>query len=168
IRGVRESATFNAVMVAIKVGAVLFVILVGAFFVNPGNWNNFAPFGWTGINFFGYPVAGEHTASGKPLGMIAGAALIFFAYIGFDAVSTQAEEAKNPQRDVPIGIITSLIICTLLYIGVVAVLTGMVPYTQLSEDAGVSDAFKKAGLPKAEFLIAAAGVAGISSVLLVM
>jgi basic amino acid/polyamine antiporter, APA family len=102
------------------------------------------------------------------VGMIAGAAIIFFAYIGFDAVSTQAEEARNPQRDVPIGIIASLLICTVLYIAVVAVLTGMVPYTQLSEDAGVSDAFKKAGLPKAEFLIAAAGVAGITSVLLVM
>jgi APA family basic amino acid/polyamine antiporter len=100
--------------------------------------------------------------------MIAGAAIIFFAYIGFDAVSTQAEEAKNPSRDVPIGIIGSLLICTALYIGVVAVLTGMVPYTHLSEDAGVSDAFKKAGLPWAEFLVAAAGVAGITSVLLVM
>src|SRR5690242_8382766 len=100
--------------------------------------------------------------------MLAGAAIIFFAYIGFDAVSTQAEEARNPQRDVPIGIIASLLICTVLYIGVVAVLTGMVPYQELSVNAGVSDAFKKAGLPWAEFLIAAAGVAGITSVLLVM
>jgi APA family basic amino acid/polyamine antiporter len=100
--------------------------------------------------------------------VLAGAAIIFFAYIGFDAVSTQAEEAKNPQRDLPIGIIGSLLICTVLYIAVVAVLTGMVPYQQLSETAGVSDAFKHAGLPKAEFLIAAAGVAGITSVLLVM
>ncbi|HOW90566.1 MAG TPA: amino acid permease, partial [Elusimicrobiales bacterium] len=80
----------------------------------------------------------------------------------------QAEEAINPKRDIPIGIIASLIICTLLYIGVVAVLTGMVPYAQLSKDAAVADAFRHAGLPWAEFLIAAAGVAGITSVLLVM
>jgi basic amino acid/polyamine antiporter, APA family len=167
VKGIKESANANAVMVAIKLGAVVFVILVGAFFVNPANWDPFAPYGWTGINLFGQQVAGEQVGT-KPVGMIAGAAIIFFAYIGFDAVSTQAEEAKNPQRDLPIGIIGSLLICTVLYIGVVAVLTGMVPYTQLSEDAGVSDAFKKAGLPWAEFLIAAAGVAGITSVLLVM
>jgi APA family basic amino acid/polyamine antiporter len=100
--------------------------------------------------------------------MLAGAAIIFFAYIGFDSVSTHAEEAKVPQRDVPIGIIASLIICTILYIGVVAVLTGMVKYDQLDVNAGVSDAFKKNGLPWAEFIIASAGVAGITSVLLVM
>src|SRR5205085_10931135 len=142
--------------------AVLFVIVVGAFYINPENWTrDFAPYGWTGVSFFGIPVLGKHNAEGTPVGMLAGAAIIFFAYIGFDSVSTQAEEAKNPQRDVPIGIITSLIICTLLYIGVVAVLTGMVPYDELSKDAGVSDAFKQAGLPKVEFLVAAAGVAGI-------
>jgi basic amino acid/polyamine antiporter, APA family len=168
LKGIKESANANAVMVAIKVGAVLFVILVGAFFVVSANWEPFAPYGWTGISIFGNQVAGGTNAKGDPAGMLAGAAIIFFAYIGFDAVSTQAEEAKNPQRDLPIGIIGSLLICTVLYIGVVAVLTGMVPYDQLSETAGVSDAFKKAGLPKAEFLIAAAGVAGITSVLLVM
>jgi APA family basic amino acid/polyamine antiporter len=155
-------------MVAVKVGAVLFVILVGAFYVNPANWSDFAPYGWTGINVFGHQVAGGVNDKGDPAGMLAGAAIIFFAYIGFDAVSTQAEEARNPQRDVPIGIIGSLVICTSLYIAVVAVLTGMVPYHDLSEKAGVSDAFKQAGLPSAEFLIAAAGVAGITSVLLVM
>jgi len=105
---------------------------------------------------------------GKPVGMLAGAAIIFFAYIGFDSVSTHAEEAKNPRRDVPIGIIASLMICTVLYIAVVGVLTGMVKYDKLSVDAGVSDAFKQAGLPWAEFIIAAAGVAGITSVLLVL
>jgi APA family basic amino acid/polyamine antiporter len=168
VKGIKESAMFNAVMVAIKVGAVLFVILVGAYFVNPENWTPFAPYGWTGINLFGMPVAGEHTPAGKPLGMIAGAALIFFAYIGFDAVSTQAEEARNPQRDLPIGIIGSLLICTVLYIGVVAVLTGMVPYHMIDPGAGVSTAFRQAGLPWADALIAAAGVAGITSVLLVM
>jgi APA family basic amino acid/polyamine antiporter len=100
--------------------------------------------------------------------MLAGAAIIFFAYIGFDSVSTHAEEAKNPQRDVPIGIIASLFICTILYIAVVAVLTGMVSYKVIDANAGVSEAFKQKGLGWAEFIIAAAGVAGITSVLLVM
>jgi APA family basic amino acid/polyamine antiporter len=168
IKGIKESATANAIMVAVKLGAVVFVILVGAYFVNPDNWNNFAPYGWTGLNFFGYQVAGETNAKGDPAGMIAGAAIIFFAYIGFDAVSTQAEEAKNPQRDLPIGIIGSLVICTVLYIAVVAVLTGMVPSDQIHEKAGVSEAFKQRGLGWAEGLIGAAGVAGITSVLLVM
>jgi APA family basic amino acid/polyamine antiporter len=100
--------------------------------------------------------------------MLAGAAIIFFAYIGFDSVSTHAEEAKRPHRDVPIGIVTSLLVCTVLYVLVVVVLTGMVPYTEISVNAGVSDAFKHAGLPWAEIIIATAGVAGITSVLLVM
>lgn len=100
--------------------------------------------------------------------MLAGAAIIFFAYIGFDSVSTHAEEAKNPQRDVPIGIMASLVICTVLYIAVVAVLTGMVKYDQIDVGAGVSSAFKHAGLPWAEMVIATAGVAGITSVLLVL
>lgn len=163
VRGIKESARFNAVMVAIKIGAVLFVILAGAFYVNPANWEPFAPYGWAAA-----PNPDPQPGSAPTVGMLAGAAIIFFAYIGFDAVSTQAEEAKNPQRDLPIGIIGSLLICTVLYIGVVAVLTGMVPYQQLDKDAGVSAAFKDRGLAKAEFLIAAAGVAGITSVLLVM
>ncbi len=169
VKGIQESAGFNALMVGIKVAAVLFVIIVGAFYINPENWTrDFAPYGWTGLNIFGHHLLGQQTAEGTPVGMLAGAAIIFFAYIGFDAVSTQAEEAQNPQRDVPIGIIASLAICTILYIGVVAVLTGMVPYKELSKDAGVSDAFKRVGLGWAEFIIAVAGVAGITSVLLVM
>ena len=169
VKGIQESAGFNAVMVAIKVAAVLFVIVVGAFFINPANLDPFAPYGWTGISFFGHPVMGQMSPGGtKPLGMLAGASIIFFAYIGFDAVSTQAEEAKNPQRDVPIGIIASLIICTILYIAVVAVLTGMVKYDQIDVNAGVSDAFRQRGLAWAEVIIASAGVAGITSVLLVM
>jgi APA family basic amino acid/polyamine antiporter len=100
--------------------------------------------------------------------MLAGAAIIFFAYIGFDSVSTHTEEAKNPQRDVPIGIVASLIICTVLYILVVAVLTGMVKYDQLDIHAPVSLAFKSVGIGWAEALIAIAGVAGITSVMLVM
>ncbi len=168
VKGISESAKFNAAMVFIKVATVVFVILVGSFYINPDNWKPFAPYGWTGVSLFGYPILGQTNAGGHPVGMIAGAAIIFFAYIGFDSVSTQAEEAINPQRDVPIGIIGSLVVCTLLYIGVVAVLTGMVPYNELSKDAGVSDAFRAKGLPWAEVLIAAAGVAGITSVLLVL
>jgi APA family basic amino acid/polyamine antiporter len=167
VKGIQESAGFNALMVFIKLSAVLFVIFVGAFYVNPENWQPFAPYGWTGVSLFGTPILGE-TRGDNPVGMLAGAAIIFFAYIGFDSVSTHAEEAKNPQRDVPIGIIASLVICTILYIGVVAVLTGMVKYDQLDVNAGVSDAFKKVGLPWAEFIVASAGVAGITSVLLVM
>ena len=168
VKGIQESASFNATMVGVKLAAVLFVILVGAFFVNPDNWTPFAPFGMTGVSFFGNTLFGQVNAGGQPVGMIAGAAIIFFAYIGFDSVSTHAEEAKNPKRDVPIGIIASLVICTVLYIAVVAVLTGMVSYEKISVDAGVSDAFKQAGLPWAEFIIASAGVAGITSVLLVL
>jgi basic amino acid/polyamine antiporter, APA family len=166
--GIRESAGFNAAMVILKVAAVLFVIGVGALHVNADNWMPFAPYGYTGLNFFGWHVAGEADAGGRPLGMLAGAALAFFAYIGFDSVSTHSEEAKNPQRDVPIGIIASLLICTVLYIAVVAVLTGMVNYTQLDISSPVSTAFKQVGIGWAQFLIAAAGVAGITSVLLVM
>jgi APA family basic amino acid/polyamine antiporter len=168
VKGISESASFNALMVFVKVAAVVFVILVGAFFVDPDNWKPFAPYGWTGVSVFGIPWMGSSNAAGEPVGMIAGAAIIFFAYIGFDSVSTHAEEAINPQRDVPIGIIASLSICTVLYVGVVAVLTGMVPYQELSKDAGVSDAFRSVGLPWAEVIVASAGVAGITSVLLVM
>ncbi len=168
VKGIQESATFNATMVAIKVVAVLLVIAVGVFYIDPANWHPFAPYGWTGLNFFGIHIAGQHNAGGQPVGMLAGAAIIFFAYIGFDSVSTHTEEAKNPQRDVPIGIITSLIVCTILYIAVVAVLTGMVKYNQLDINAPVSLAFKQKGLGWAEGIIALAGVAGITSVLLVM
>ncbi len=166
--GIRQSASFNATMVAIKLAAVIFVILVGAFYINRANYDPFAPYGWTGVSFFGIPMLGQSNPKGEPLGMLAGAAIIFFAYIGFDSVSTHAEEARRPQRDVPIAIISSLLICTVLYVGVVAVLTGMVPYAALSKDAGVSDAFKQAGLPWAEVIVASAGVAGITSVMLVL
>ena len=168
VKGIQESASFNALMVIIKVAAVLFVIGVGAFFINPDNWHPFAPYGWTGLNFFGHHVAGQTDPGGTPVGMLAGAAIIFFAYIGFDSVSTHTEEAKNPQRDVPIGIVFSLVVCTILYILVVAVLTGMVKYNELDVNAPVSNAFKQQGIGWAEGLIATAGVAGITSVLLVM
>ena len=168
VKGIQESASFNSAMVMIKVAAVFFVIGVGAFFIDPANWHPFAPYGWTGVQFFGKHVAGQTDAGGSPVGMLAGSAIIFFAYIGFDSVSTHTEEAKNPQRDVPIGIVASLVLCTVLYILVVAVLTGMVQYNQLDINAPVSRAFQQKGIGWAEGLIAVAGVAGITSVLLVM
>ena len=109
--GVKESARMNATMVIIKLIILGFFIYVGAHYVKPENWTPFAPNGWSGIQ--------------------AGAAVVFFAYIGFDAVSTVAEEVKNPKRDLPIGIIGSLIICTILYIAVAAVFTGIIPYQAL-------------------------------------
>jgi basic amino acid/polyamine antiporter, APA family len=168
VKGIRESASFNTVMVGIKLVIVLMVIGVGAFYVNPANWHPFAPFGFSGLSFFGKTIAGQTDAGGQPLGMLAGAAIIFFAYIGFDSVSTHAEEAKNPQRDVPIGIVTSLLLCTVLYIAVSAVLTGMVPYDKINIDAPVSNAFGQVGLHWAQFLISLGALAGITSVLLVM
>jgi APA family basic amino acid/polyamine antiporter len=165
--GIKESASFNATMVIIKVVIVLFVIAVGAFYVNPQNWQPFAPFGFAGVSFFGKSVFGGADAGGQPLGMLAGAAIIFFSYIGFDSVSTHSEEARNPQRDVPLSIITGLIICTVLYIGVTAVLTGMVPYNKLDTNAPVSDAFRQHGLTWAQFLISFGALAGITSVVLV-
>jgi len=168
VKGIRESASFNATMVIVKLIIVFFVIIVGAFYVNPANWKPFAPFGLTGVSFFGKTLFGQTGAGGEPLGMLAGAATIFFAYIGFDSVSTHAEEAKNPKRDVPIGIVTSLVLCTVLYIAVAAVLTGMVPYNKINIDAPVSDAFRQVGLPWAQFLISLGAIAGITSVLLVM
>src|SRR5262245_66381 len=166
--GIRESASVNAAMVMVKIAVVLFVITVGAFYVDSRNWTPFAPYGLTGVSIFGHTLLGQTGPGGEPLGMLAGAATIFFAYIGFDAVSTQAEEARNPHRDVPIGLMVSLLICTILYIAVAAVLTGMVPYDKINVDAPVSDAFRQVGLPWAQFLISLGALTGITSVLLVL
>jgi APA family basic amino acid/polyamine antiporter len=166
--GIRESAGFNAGMVIVKLAIVLFVIAVGAFYIDAKNWQPFAPYGYTGVSFFGKTLFGQTGLGGEPLGVLAGAAIIFFAYIGFDSVSTHAEEAVKPQRDVPIGIIASLIICTILYIVVSAVLTGMVPYNQIDINAPVADAFRQKGLPWARRLIDVGAITGITSVLLVM
>jgi basic amino acid/polyamine antiporter, APA family len=168
VKGIRESAGFNATMVIIKLTIVFFVIIVGAFYIVPENWKDFAPFGYSGISFFGKTVWGQEGLGGAPVGMLAAAATIFFAYIGFDSISTHAEEAKNPQRDLPIGIITSLLLCTILYIAVAAILTGMVRYDKINIDAPVSNAFAQAGLPWAQLLISFGAIAGITSVLLVM
>jgi APA family basic amino acid/polyamine antiporter len=165
--GIKESAGFNAVMVIIKVSIVLFVIAVGVFYIKTANWTPFAPFGYGGLSFFGW-TPGRVNAEGKPIGVLAGAAVIFFAYIGFDSISTHSEEAKNPQRDLPIGIISSLVICTLLYILVAGVLTGMVPTPLINKEAPVADAFKQVGLDWARYLISLGALTGITSVLLVM
>jgi len=146
--GIRESAGFNAAMVLLKLAVVLLVIILGAQYIRPENWHPFLPYGIPGV--------------------LKGSAYIFFAYIGFDAVSTHAEEARNPQRDVPIGIIASLAVCTVLYILVAAVLTGMVPYHQIDLDAPVAKAFEARGLPVAVFLISLGAIVGITSVLLVL
>lgn len=148
--GIRESAGLNTGIVVLKLGIVLFVIAVGAAHINPANWHPFF-----------------HHERGIP-GTFAGAAYVFFAYIGFDSISTHAEEARNPERDVPFGILVSLALCTVLYIAVAAVLTGMVPYTAIDIDAPIAHAFATAGLPVATFIIAFGAVAGITSVLLVM
>lgn len=168
VKGIKESAASNTIMVALKVAVVLFVVIVGAFYVDPRNWHPFAPYGYSGLAFFGKPILGRASTGGSPVGMLAGAAIMFFAYIGFDSVSTHAEEARNPQRDVPIGIIASLAICTILYVAVAAVITGMVPYNQLDPHAAVAVAFKQVGLPWAQYLISLGAVAGITSVLLVL
>jgi APA family basic amino acid/polyamine antiporter len=150
--GIKESARFNATIVVIKVAVVLFVIGLGIYYVSPSNWgtdwHSFAPYGLSGIG--------------------AGAAYIFFAYIGFDAVSTTAQEAKNPQRDLPIGIIASLIVCTVLYIAVAAVLTGMVPWRDVNIEAPIARAFLDRGLTTASHVITLGALAGLTSVMLVM
>ena len=169
VKGIRESATFNAIMVAVKLVIVLMVIGIGFFYINTANWHPFAPYGYTGVSFFGKNVLGDFTGpGGEPLGMFAGAAIIFFAYIGFDSVSVHSEEAKNPAKDVPIGIITSLIVCTVLYIAVSAVLTGMVPTKEIDINAPVVEAFKSIGLTWMQYLVAFGAMTGITSVLLVM
>jgi APA family basic amino acid/polyamine antiporter len=147
---------------------VLLVIGAGVFYIDAANWHPFAPFGWTGIGVFGKTILGQTGPDGAPVGVMAGAAMIFFAYIGFDSVSTHAEEARNPQRDVPIAIISSLLICTVLYIAVAIVLTGMVPYDQIDVDAPVAAAFQRVGLHWGQFVISLGAVAGITSVMLVL
>ena len=168
VKGIKESASFNALMVAVKLIIVLMVIGIGVFFIKEANWHPFAPFGYTGVSFFGHTILGQTAKGGEPLGMFAGAAIIFFAYIGFDSVSVHSEEARQPAKDVPIGIIASLIICTILYILVAGVLTGMVPSKDINIDAPVVDAFCRAGLTWMQYLVAFGAMTGITSVLLVM
>jgi basic amino acid/polyamine antiporter, APA family len=150
--GIKESARFNATIVAIKVGVVLFVIGLGIHYIDASRWGHewqsFAPMGFSGIG--------------------AGAAYIFFAYIGFDAVSTTAQECKNPQRDLPIGIMASLGACTILYILVAGVLTGMVRWQDVNIEAPIARAFLDRGLFTASHVITLGALAGLTSVMLVM
>ncbi len=162
VKGIKEAANTNNIIVILKVAVVLFVIIAGAFYINVENWHPFIPaevetikdgivtktFGWDGV--------------------VTAATIVFFAYIGFDAVSTQAGEAVNPKKDVPFAIVSSLIICTVLYILVSLVLTGMVPYSQLDVKAPVASAFEGVGVTWAVFLIVVAATAGLTSVMLVM
>jgi APA family basic amino acid/polyamine antiporter len=152
----------------IKLAVVLLVIAIGVFYIDPANWRPFAPYGYSGISLFGNTIMGQHGPGGEPLGVMAGAAIVFYAYIGFDSVSTHAEEARNPSRDVPIGIIGSLILCTILYIAVAAVLTGMVPYQQIDIDAPIAKAFSQIGLPWVHAVISLGALTGITSVLMVL
>ena len=155
--GIRESARVNTVIVLLKVAIVLLVVAVGLSHLNPANWKPFIPkntgewgtYGWSGV--------------------LRGAGLVFFAYIGFDSVSTTAQEARNPQRDMPIGILGSLAVCTILYVVVSAVLVGLVPYDQLNLPAPVAYAMERIGAPWwIRVAIDLGAVAGIGSVILVM
>lgn len=172
--GIKESLRVNLVLVAVKIFIVLFVIIAGILFVNPANWSPFVP-----------EAAPRETATGlgQPLlqflsgiepmafgvgGIFAGAALVFFAYIGFDVVATTAEETRNPQRDMPIGIIASLAICTVLYCAVALVVTGMVSYEELDPAAALANAFAYHGQAWMATLISAGAVAGLTTVVLTL
>ncbi len=146
--GISESARLNSIIVAIKLFAVGVVIVVGVFYIRPVNWSPFMPFGWSGI--------------------MKGAGVIFFAYIGFDAVSTAAEEVVDPQRNLPLGIMGSLLVCTVLYIAVAAVLTGMTPYKTIDVNAPLASAFANRGLNVISGIISLGAVAGLTSVQLVL
>jgi APA family basic amino acid/polyamine antiporter len=190
--GIRESVTLNTALVLVKVGVVVFVVVVGWAYVNSQNW-----FGvpvdlrdipadptqkWGLLGLFGLDrwLIGVDEAVRRPFapyglsGIMLGASIVFFSYIGFDSVSTHAEEARRPQRDVPIAILVSLAICTVLYVGVAAVLTGLTPYPHINPQAAVAAAFSELAarehspaLRVAAVLIALGGLAGITSVLLV-
>ena len=146
--GVKMSARFNKIMVLVKLLVIGLFIVIALLHVEPAHWTPFAPFGWSGI--------------------MSGAALIFFAYIGFDAVSTTAEEVLHPARDLPIGIIGSLIVCTVLYIVVSGLLTGIIPYTQLNVSSPISQALLHLGYKMAASTIAVGALAGLTTVILVM
>jgi APA family basic amino acid/polyamine antiporter len=148
VLGTRESARLNKILVFIKLGCVALFLFLATPHVNPMNWEPFLPFGFGGV--------------------ATGAAIVFFAYIGFDAVSTAAEECKNPNRDIPIGIVGSLIVCTVLYIAVAAVLTGVVPYTELNNSEPVAFALRAIGMNFGSAVVAVGAICGITTVLLVM
>lgn len=157
IKGVKESARLNTAMVFVKLLAIAVFIGVAMFNVKPELWDPFMPFGWF-----------EKLENGKTVGVLAGASVVFFAYVGFDAVSTAVEEARNPKRDVPIGILSSLIFCTLIYIIVSGLLTGVVPYTDLDVSSPVAHALELLGINWASALVATGVITGLTTVMLVL
>ncbi len=172
--GIKESMRVNLVLVAVKVFIVLFVIVAGIGFVNTANYDPFIPPSAASESVSGLTAPliqvlfGLTPSSYGALGIVAGASIVFFAYIGFDVVATTAEEARNPQRDLPIGIIASLAICTLLYVGVALVITGMVPYDQIDPQAALASAFESVGKTGYATLIAAGAVAGLTTVVMTL
>jgi basic amino acid/polyamine antiporter, APA family len=177
--GVSESATVNNIVVAIKVTVVVAFIIIGAAYVKPELWSPLVPPRepalpegmslWAQITgALGDVVSGQNTGKYGIGGLIQGAAVIFFAYIGFEAVSTAGAESKNPARDMPIGILGSLAICTILYIATCAVLVGIVPYTELNTPAPIATAVNAIGLPWFALLVKLGAVAGLTSVMLVL
>ncbi len=157
IVGVKHSAKANNAMVAVKLITISIFIGIAVFNVHPDNWHPFMPFGWF-----------QTLPDGKTTGVLAGSSLVFFAYVGFDAVSTAAEEAKNPQRDLPFGIVTSLAFCTVVYIIVAGLLTGVVPYTDLNVSSPVAHALTLIGFNGASALISTGVIAGLTTVMLVL
>ncbi len=157
IIGVKQSAQLNTAMVFVKLLTITVFVSLAAFNVDPANWHPFMPYGW----FNTLP-------DGGTTGVLAGASLVFFAYVGFDAVSTAAEEAKDPQRDLPVGIIASLAFCTVIYIIVAGLLTGIVPYTQLNVSSPVAHALQLLGYNWASALVATGVIAGLTTVMLVL
>lgn len=162
VKGIKEAANTNNLMVGIKVVVVFFIIIVGAQYIDYSNWDPFIP----NTEIVKGPL-GEYSAYGL-MGILSGAAYIFFAYIGFDTVSTHAGESIKPQKDIPFGIIMSLIVCTILYILVALVLTGMVNFREIDIKAPIASAFSVHGIKYAVFIISVAAIAGLTSVLIVM
>ncbi len=174
--GIKESLRVNLILVAVKLFIVLFVIFAGLQYVNTANYSPFIPEAIPAKDLGGtvwtapiiQTVFGFNPTTYGFLGIVAGASLVFFAYIGFDVVATTAEEAKNPKRDLPIGIIGSLIICTILYVAVALVITGMIKYDQISVKASLATAFESVGKPGYATLISAGAVAGLTTVVMTL
>jgi len=154
--GVKESASVNNVIVFIKLAVIILFVVVGAFYIDPSNWHPFIPENTGEEGKFGYS------------GILRAAGVIFFAYVGFEAVSTAAQEAKNPQRDIPIGILGSLTVCTILYILVAGVLTGIVPFATLNVPDPIAVGVDAIGLPWLAFIVKIGAITGLSSVMLVL